>query len=89
MPRFSPAPGRGGGTALLLRLESEGQARGRMLLFLDTSTGENRAGPFSGRLGRCYAGGIPDYAANPDGRLVAPAIFTSGRPEPGVGNARG
>jgi len=69
------ARGRGIGAALMARLEAEAVACGRTLLFLDTSTGESGAVQFYKQLGYSYAGGIPDYAANPDGRLVPNAIF--------------
>lgn len=67
--------GRGIGARLMIRLEAEARARGRRLLFLDTSTGEGGAVKFYERLGYNLAGGIPDYAADPDGRLVPNAIF--------------
>lgn len=67
--------GRGIGAALMARLEHEAQACGRTVLFLDTSTGAAGATVFYRRLGYSYVGGIPNYAANPDGRLVANAIF--------------
>lgn len=69
------ARGRGIGGALMQRLEEAAQADGRTLLFLDTSIGTAGAAAFYRKLGYAYAGGIPDYAANPDGRLVANAIF--------------
>lgn len=49
--------------------------RGRRLLFLDTSAGESGAVQFYARLGYALAGSIPDYASDPDGRLVPNAIF--------------
>lgn len=67
--------GRGIGAALMVRLEHEAQAEGRTLLFLDTSTGTSGATAFYRKLGYTFVGGIPNYAANPDGRLVANAIF--------------
>ncbi len=67
--------GRGIGAALMVRLEHEAQAEGRTLLFLDTSTGTAGATAFYRKLGYTFVGGIPNYAANPDGRLVANAIF--------------
>ncbi len=72
---FATARGRGIGTALMQRIESEARARGRTLLFLDTSTGASGAVKFYEQLGYSPAGGIPDYAADPDGRLGASAIF--------------
>jgi acetyltransferase len=67
--------GRGIGAALMVRLEHEAQVAGRTLLFLDTSTGAAGATTFYRKLGYTFVGGIPNYAANPDGRLVANAIF--------------
>jgi ribosomal protein S18 acetylase RimI-like enzyme len=67
--------GRGIGAALMARLEQEAQAGGRTVLFLDTSTGSSGATVFYRRLGYSFVGSIPNYAANPDGRLVANAIF--------------
>jgi acetyltransferase len=67
--------GRGVGAALMARLEQEAQAAGRTVLFLDTSTGASGATVFYRRLGYSFVGSIPNYAANPDGRLVANAIF--------------
>lgn len=69
------ARGRGIGAALMVRVEAEARARGRTLLFLDTSIGEAGAVKFYDRLGYALAGGIPDYAANPDGTLVPNVIF--------------
>jgi len=67
--------GRGLGRALLERLEAEAKARGRTLLFLDTTIGAAGAEDFYLKAGYLRAGGIPDYAANPDGRLEANVIF--------------
>lgn len=72
---FRAARGRGVGAALMARVEEEARARGRSLLFLDTSRGDAGAVRFYERLGYSYAGGIPDYAADPDGKLSANAIF--------------
>ena len=69
------ARGQGAGTALMERLEAEARIRGRTLLFLDTSVGEGGAVKFYEQLGYTLCGGIPDYAADPDGRLKANAIF--------------
>jgi acetyltransferase len=63
------------GAALMARIEAEARTRGRTLLFLDTSVGQAGATEFYERLGYTYAGGIPDFAANPDGTLVANAIY--------------
>lgn len=72
---LSAARKRGLGRALMERIEAEAAARGLRLLFLDTSTGAGGATEFYHALGYTFAGGIPDYAADPDGRLVANAIF--------------
>ncbi len=67
--------GRGTGAALMKQLEAEARQRSRRLIFLDTSAGEGGAVKFYERLGYVWAGSIPDYAADPDGRLVPNAIF--------------
>lgn len=69
------ARGRGIGAALMQAVEAAARAHGRWLLFLDTSVGEAGACAFYTKLGYAHVGGIPDYAANPDGTLVANAIF--------------
>jgi hypothetical protein len=51
------------------------RAHGCTILFLDTSAGDAGATRFYARLGYAYVGGIPDFAANPDGSRVANAIF--------------
>lgn len=66
---------RGIGAALMARLETEARSRGRTLLHLDTSVGEAGAVEFYERLGYVVCGGIPDWAANPDGVLVPNVIF--------------
>ena len=65
----------GVGAALMRAIEAEAARRGRTLLFLDTSTGKGGATEFYLRLGYTLAGGIPDYAADPDGTLMPNAIF--------------
>ena len=67
--------GHGIGAALIARVEAEARTQGRTLLYLDTSVGDAGATKFYGRLGYTYVGGIPGFAANPDGSLVANAIF--------------
>jgi acetyltransferase len=67
--------GAGLGAELMRRVEKEAAVRRRSLLFLDTSEGEAGARRFYEKLGYTYAGSIPDYAADPDGRLSANAIF--------------
>lgn len=63
------------GAALMARIEAEAAARRRTLLFLDTSSGAGGATSFYDALGYRLVGSIPDYAADPDGRLVANAIY--------------
>lgn len=67
--------GRGIGAELMRRLEAEAARGGRHVLFLDTSEGPGGARRFYEQTGYTYAGGIPDYAADPDGRLMPNAIF--------------
>lgn len=67
--------GRGVGGAIMRQLEVEARAAGRSLLFLDTSVGASGAVAFYEKLGYTFAGGIPDYARDPDGKLSANAIF--------------
>lgn len=67
--------GRGLGAELMRVLETAAARDGRRVLFLDTSEGPGGARRFYERTGYTYAGGIPDYAADPDGRLVPNAIF--------------
>lgn len=67
--------GRGTGAALMRRIEAAAAGRGRRLLFLDTSQGAGGARRFYENLGYTFAGSIPDYAADPDGRLVPNVIF--------------
>ncbi|MDP1579471.1 MAG: GNAT family N-acetyltransferase [Candidatus Didemnitutus sp.] len=66
---------RGVGAALMAALEREAMVEGRTLLFLDTSVGAGGAEEFYRQLGYQVAGGIPDYAADPDGQLRANVIF--------------
>lgn len=66
---------RGVGAALMAEIEREATAADRTLLFLDTSVGPGGAEAFYRRLGYQPAGGIPDYAADPDGQLRDNAIF--------------
>ncbi len=72
---FHSARRHGVGSELMTRLETAARAHGRTLLFLDTSTGAAGAVKFYDRLGYTVAGSIPDWAANPDGRLVPNVIF--------------
>lgn len=69
------ARGRGLGARLMVRIEATARRHRRWLLFLDTSVGRGGAVAFYRRLGWRRCGGIPDYAADPDGSLHANAIF--------------
>lgn len=66
---------RGLATRLMTAIEDAARNRALRLLFLDTSTGPGGATAFYDKRGYTLAGGIPDYAMDPDGRLVANAIF--------------
>lgn len=66
---------RGIAARLMAALEAEARARALRLLFLDTSEGRGGATEFYLKLGYCRAGGIPDYARDPDGTLAANVIF--------------
>lgn len=72
---FAAQRGRGAGTALMQALEAAARARGRTLLFLDTSEGASGAAGLYQRLGYLHCGGIPDYAMDPDGTLKPNVIF--------------
>ena len=72
---LSTARRRGIGAALMQRIEAEAARCGRTLLFLDTSVGDGGATQFYENLGYTLTGGIPDYAADPDGTLKPNAIF--------------
>lgn len=72
---LSASRGKGIGAALMARLEDEARKRARRLLFLDTSSGAGGAVRFYERLGYQWAGSIPDYAADPDGKLTPNMIF--------------
>lgn len=71
----SAARGRGIGAKLMGAVETTARRRGRTLLFLDTSVGAGGAEDFYRHRGYIRCGGIPDYAADPDGSLRANAIF--------------
>ncbi len=78
--------GRGIATSLMGAMERHARARDVRLLVLDTSEGRGGARQFYERLGYVYAGGIPDFALDPDGTPAANAIFykalTSRRNDP-------
>jgi len=69
------ARGCGLGAAIMRALEAEARRAQRSLLFLDTSVGAGGAVRFYAKLGYTLAGGIPDYARDPDGAFAANAIF--------------
>jgi len=56
-------------------LEDLARERSVWLLFLDTSEGFGGARALYESLGYIYAGGIPDYALDPDGRPEKNAIY--------------
>jgi GNAT superfamily N-acetyltransferase len=66
---------RGIAAQLMHALERCARDRAIRLLFLDTSEGAGGAGNFYESLGYTYAGGIPDYALDPDGRPMKNAIY--------------
>ncbi|MFC4161538.1 GNAT family N-acetyltransferase [Chitinimonas lacunae] len=66
--------GRGIGRMLMSTLEHHALAQSISLLVLDTSAG-SVAEPFYRANGYTFVGGIPDYAADPDGTLRANAIY--------------
>jgi acetyltransferase len=66
---------RGIAARIMGALEAIARARGTRLLFLDTSEGAGGAQAFYETLGYTYAGGIPDYALDPDGRPAKNAIY--------------
>jgi acetyltransferase len=66
---------RGLGTQLMASLETAARERAVRLLFLDTSEGPGGARELYERLRYVYAGGIPDWALDPDGTPAKNAIF--------------
>jgi GNAT superfamily N-acetyltransferase len=62
------------GRALMLAAESRARADGRWLLILDTVTGSPADG-FYRSLGWHVAGHIPNFALEPDGRIVSTTYF--------------
>ena len=66
---------RGIAARLMAALEQHARDRSLRLLFLDTSEGAGGAQGFYESLGYTYAGGIPGYALNPDGRPEKNAIY--------------
>ena len=59
----------------MTELERYARERAIRLLFLDTAEGAGGASHFYETLGYTYAGGIPDYALDPDGRPMKNAIY--------------
>jgi acetyltransferase len=66
---------RGIAARLIGELERHARDRSIRLLFLDTSEGPGGACAFYETLGYTYAGGIPDWALDPDGRPAKNAIY--------------
>ena len=66
---------RGIAARIMRELERTARERSIRLLFLDTSEGPGGARDFYEILGYTYAGGIPDYALDPDGRPAKNAIY--------------
>jgi ribosomal protein S18 acetylase RimI-like enzyme len=66
---------RGIAAELMRALERCARERHIRLLFLDTAEGEGGARGFYESLDYVYAGGIPDYALDPDGRPMKNAIY--------------
>jgi acetyltransferase len=66
---------RGIAARVMRELEQLAHARSVWLLFLDTSEGFSGARALYESLGYVYAGGIPDYALDPDGRPEKSAIY--------------
>ena len=66
---------RGIAAELMRALERCARDRNIRLLFLDTAEGAGGARHFYDSLGYSYAGGIPDYALDPDGRPMKNAIY--------------
>lgn len=68
------ARGRGTGRALLAEAEAAAARAGVVLLFLDTESGSGAERVYRAA-GWTEAGSIPDYAADPAGRLVATTFY--------------
>lgn len=66
---------RGIAARLMDAIERCARERSLRLLFLDTSEGEGGAQRFYESLGYVYAGGIPDWALDPDGTPAKNAIY--------------
>jgi len=66
---------RGIAAQLMREIERHARAHSRRLLVLDTAEGTSGARGFYESLGYTYAGGIPDYALDPEGRPAQNAIY--------------
>ncbi len=66
---------RGLATALMREVESAAARRGLSLLFLDTSEGRGGAQALYERLGYIHAGGLPNFALDPDSTPAANLIY--------------
>jgi acetyltransferase len=66
---------RGIAAELMNEIERIARERSLRLLFLDTAEGSSGARDFYESLGYTYAGGIPDYALDPQGRSTKNAIY--------------
>ena len=66
---------RGIAADLVRELERHARERSLTLLVLDTAEGPSGARRFYENHGYQYAGGIPDYALDPDGRPTKNAIY--------------
>ncbi len=67
--------GRGIAAQLMAEIERQARAHERWLLFLDTAEGPSGAKRFYESIGYTYAGGIPDYALDPEGRSTQNAYY--------------
>ena len=72
---YAARRGAGVGTELMRALEQAARARGRTLIYLDTSVGPSGASRLYDKLGYTAGGGIPDWAMDPDGTLRANVIY--------------
>jgi len=70
-----PRRRRGVAAALMKALEDVARERSIRLLVLDTTDGSGGARGFYESLDYIYAGGIPDFALDPDGRPEKNAIY--------------
>src|SRR5438128_1417827 len=66
---------RGIAARIMSELERIARERSVRLVYLDTSEGPGGACDFYVSLGYTYAGGIPDWALDPDGRPAKNAIY--------------